>query len=263
MKSTQKTREEMLQKIKDFCLMDDTFMSRVFDENIECTELILRIILNMPELKVRQVKTQYVITNLLGHSVRMDIKAEDGDGRPLNVEVQNENEGAEPKRARYNSSLLDANTLKKGEDYDKLPESYVIFITRSDVLKGDKLIYHMDRVIAETGQLFGDEAHIIYVNGSYHDESPLGKLVQDFRCKNPDDMYYKLLAEQTRYYKESEEGERDMCRIMDELIENDRKEIALDLLRKGKLTKEDVMESFGFSFEETSELEKKVEVVPG
>ena len=126
MKSTQETREEILRKIKEFCLMDDTFMSRVFDENIECTELVLRIILDMPELKVKQVKTQYEIKNLLGHSVRLDIKAEDGDGRPLNVEVQNENEGAEPKRARYNSSLLDANTLKKGEDYDKLPESYII-----------------------------------------------------------------------------------------------------------------------------------------
>lgn len=266
MKSSHKTREEMLQRIKDFCLMDDTFMSRVFDENIECTELILRIILDKPDLKVKQVKTQYMITNLLGHSVRMDIKAEDGKGRPLNVEVQNENEGAEPKRARYNSSLLDANTLKKGEDYDKLPESYVIFITRSDVLKGDKLIYHIDRVIAETGQFFGDEAHIVYVNGSYRDESPLGKLMQDFRCKNPDDMYYKLLAEQTRYYKESEEGERDMCRVMEELIENDRREyareVAIDLLRKGKLTKEDVMESFGFSLEEANELEREVEVVP-
>ena len=75
LKITQKTREEILQRIKDFCLMDDTFMSRVFDENIDCTKLILRIKLNMPELKVRQVKTQYVITNLLGHSVRMDIKA--------------------------------------------------------------------------------------------------------------------------------------------------------------------------------------------
>ena len=63
----------MLQKIKDFYLMDDTFMSHAFDENVECTELILRIILNLPELKVGQVKTQYVITNLVGHSVRMDI----------------------------------------------------------------------------------------------------------------------------------------------------------------------------------------------
>ena len=262
MKNTQITREEILQRIKEFCLMDDTFMSRVFDENIECTELILRIILDIPELKVKQVKTQYEIKNLLGHSVRMDIKAEDENGRPLNVEVQNENEGAEPKRARYNSSLLDANTLKKSEEYDKLPESYVIFITRNDVLKGDRLIYHIDRVVAETGKPFGDEAHIIYVNSAYHDESPLGKLMQDFRGKNPNDMHYKLLAEQTRYYKESEEGEKAMCRIMEELIENDRRKTALKLLEKGQMSKEDIAEVCDLPIEVIYELEQKMEVVP-
>ena len=262
LKSTQITREEMVQKIKEFCLMDDTFMSRVFDENIECTELILRIILDMPELKVRQVKTQYEIKNLLGHSVRMDIKAEDSDGRPLNVEVQNENEGAEPKRARYNSSLLDTNTLKKSEEYDKLPESYVIFITRNDVLKGGKLIYHADRVVAETGKLFGDEAHIIYVNSSHHDESPLGKLMRDFRCKNPNEMHYKLLAEQTRYYKESEEGESAMCRIMEELIESDRKETAIELLKDGRMSNEEIAQIVRLSVGVINELEKELEAVP-
>ena len=35
--------EKLLQKIQEFRLLDDDFMSRVFDENIECTELILRI----------------------------------------------------------------------------------------------------------------------------------------------------------------------------------------------------------------------------
>ena len=262
MKSTQITREEMLQKIKEFCLMDDTFMSRVFDENIECTELILRIILEMPELKVKHVKTQYEITNLLGHSVRMDIKAEDGNGRPLNVEIQNKDEGAEPKRARYNSSLLDANTLKKSEKYGSLPESYIIFITRNDVLKGDRLIYHIDRVIAETGKPFGDEAHIIYVNSSYRDESPLGKLMQDFWCKNPDDMHYKLLAEKTRYYKESEEGEKAMCRIMEELIDSEKKESALRLLKMGKLSNVEIAEGLQLSIEIVNELEKELQAVP-
>ena len=117
-------------------------------------------------------------------------------------------------------------------------------------------------MVAETGKPFGDEAHIIYVNCSHHDESPLGKLMQDFRCKNPDDMHYKLLAEQTRYYKESEEGESAMCRIMEELIDSRTREIAVDLMRKGKLTKEDVMESFGVSLEEANEMEKEAEAVP-
>ena len=105
MENTKNKMPDTLQKIKEFCLMDDTFMSRVFDENIECTELILRIILDSPELKVRQVKTQYEIKNLPGHSVRLDIKAEDEFGRPLDIEIQNEDEGAEPKRLRQVSLL--------------------------------------------------------------------------------------------------------------------------------------------------------------
>ena len=188
----------------------------------------------------------------------MDIKAEDGDGRPMNVEVQNENEGAEPKRARYNSSLPDANTLKKSEEYAKLPESYVIFITRNDVLKGGKLIYHADRVVAETGKLFGDEAHIIYVNSPYHDESPLGKLMQGFRCKNPDEMHYKLLAEQTRYYKESEEGESAMCRIMEELIDIKARGIAIELLKDGTMSNEKIARIVGVSVEEINELKEEL-----
>lgn len=124
----------------------------------------------------------------------------------------------------------------------------------------------MDRVIAETGQLFLDEAHIIYVNASYHDDSPLGKLMQDFQCKNPDDMHYDLLAVQTRYYKESEEGEKEMCRIMEELIENermeDRKESALRLLKMGKFSNVDIAEGLQLSIDVVNELEKELEAVP-
>ena len=134
------------------------------------------------------------------------------------------------------------------------------------MLKGDKPIYHMDRVIAETGQLFGDDAHIIYVNGAYRDESPLGKLMQDFRCKDPDEMHYKILADYTRYYKESEEGAKAMCRIMEELIENDRrennKENALRLLKMGKFSNEDIAAGLQLPIEFVNELEKELKAIP-
>lgn len=38
-------REKNLQRIKQFRLLDDDFMSKVF-ENIACTQLLLQIILN-------------------------------------------------------------------------------------------------------------------------------------------------------------------------------------------------------------------------
>ena len=81
-------RTELLQKIKEFRLFDDDFMSRVFDNNIECTELILRIILNNQDINVKKVCTQSEIKNLYGRSVRLDIYATDEDNKPLAEQVR-------------------------------------------------------------------------------------------------------------------------------------------------------------------------------
>lgn len=122
-------------------------------------------------------------------------------GKKYNIEVQRADKGAGAKRARYNSSIIDANSLMPGSDFNDLPETYIIFITEKDVLGGGKPIYHIERVIRETDRLFDDEAHIIYVNGEYQNETPLWQLMHDFSCKNPSDMYYRILADKIRYFK--------------------------------------------------------------
>ncbi len=63
------------------------------------------------------------------------------------------------------TAKLDATTLVKSEDYDKLQESYVIFITENDVMGANLPVYHADRIVSETGKPLGDGTHIIYVNG--------------------------------------------------------------------------------------------------
>ena len=50
--------QEDLQRIRGFRLIDDDFLNACFDDNIECTELILRIILEKPDIVVKRVKTQ-------------------------------------------------------------------------------------------------------------------------------------------------------------------------------------------------------------
>lgn len=114
--------------------------------------------------------------------------------------------------------VLDAKSLPKGKYFDKLPENYVIFITKNDVLQGDLPIYHIHRTIDENGQSFVDGSHIIYVNSRIQDDTPLGRLMHDFCCKNPDDMHYKELAEKTRYFKENEKGVEQMDEVMEKLI---------------------------------------------
>ena len=84
---------------------------------------------------------------------------------------------------------------------ENLLETYVIFITEKDVMNGMLPIYHINRVVEETGMPFDDETHILYVNGEYRDDSPIGILMHDFSCTDPADMKYKVLAERARYFK--------------------------------------------------------------
>ena len=207
MKPTTDKQKKLIQKIKKFRLLDDDFMSKVFEDDYECTELLLHIITNKPDLKVKETHTQHSIKNLDGHSVRLDIYAIDTTGRKYNIEIQRTDNGAGAKRARYNSSVIDTKSLPAGTDFEELPETYIIFITENDVLGDNKPIYHIERTIRETGKLFPDESHIIYVNASYQDETPLGKLMHDFSCTNPSDMYYKILADKASYFKENEKDQ--------------------------------------------------------
>ena len=191
--------------------------------------------------------------NMLGHSVRLDIHAVDSAEKKYNIEIQREDKGAGSKRARYNSSVMDANSLKAGADFDDLPETYVIFITENDVMGGNEPIYHVDRIVKETGKPFDDEAHIIYVNGAYRDESPLGLLMHDFACTNPADMHYKILADKTRFFKENEKGVAAMCKVVEDLCNDakieEKKESAIRLIKQGKLSDEEIAEGLGLDVE--------------
>lgn len=204
-------------------MMDDLLMSVVL-QNKKCAELVLRIILEDPGLEVQEVRTQETVSSLYGRAIRMDVKAIASDKRLCNIEVQRDDAGAVPKRARYNGSLLDANTALPGDAYGKLPEQYVILITANDVLKGGLPIYHIERVILETGERFGDGSHIIYVNGKNRDNTPLGRLMQDFWCKNPKDMHYSELAAESWRLKETEEGALQMKSIADQIFVKGREE---------------------------------------
>lgn len=72
-----------------------------------------------------------------------------------------------------------------GDDFDKLPETYVIFITSKDFYKKGLPIYTVNRRIEEIDEPFEDKSHFLYVNGEYSSETPLGKLMHDFKCAEP------------------------------------------------------------------------------
>ena len=249
----ERKHEEDLRRIRDFRLMDDNFMSKVFEDK-PCAEFLLQIILNRDDLKVKEVHGQHDLNNIQGRSVRLDILAVDHENRAYNVEVQRSDSGAVAKRARYNSSLLDANLTRKGDAYDALSETYVIFITENDVLRGGLPIYHINRIIEEMGKSFGDEAHIIYVNSQIKDDTALGKLMHDFTCTNPDDMNYPVLAQRVRYFKEDTKGVATMCRAFEEVREEAAREAAEKAKRDQSIKIARKMLKTGMAYEEIADM---------
>lgn len=139
--------------IKNFTLMSDIFMRNVFKKR-ECLEYVLQVIMEKQDLHVIDQIIQKDYKNLQGRSAVMDCVARDSTGKQFDVEIQQDNEGASPKRARYHSGLMDMNTLNPGQDFEELPESYVIFITRDDILGYGLPIYHIDRQIKELEEAF-------------------------------------------------------------------------------------------------------------
>ena len=213
---TESRRRDYLDKIRKLRLMDDDFFNKCMEGSTECVELILHIIMDRTDLKVISAQTQHTIKNLQGRSVRLDVLAVDDSGRQINIEIQREDKGAGSRRARYHSSILDANLLLAGENFEELPETYVIFITERDVLKKGLPLYRVERCVLETNEAFGDGSHIMYVNGENRDETPLGRLMHDFSCADPEDMNYQVLADRARYFKNDEEGVGIMSKILED-----------------------------------------------
>ena len=95
------------------------------------------------------------------------------------------------------------------------------------------------------------------MNSQIKDETSLGKLMHDFACIEAKDMYYPVLADRVRYFKEDEKGVTVMCKAMEDMRNEERIEIAERLLALKKLSYEEISEASRLSVEKIKELDSK------
>ena len=212
---------DMLKRIRAMRLFDDEFMSLVFNGDIEATQLLIRILLNRNDLVVTKSITQIQKTNLFGKSVKLDVVAEDIFKTEYNIEIQRAGSGAGARRIRYHQAMLDSHTLNKGGKFTDFPNLFIIFILEQDYFGKGNPVYRVIKTLDikdEYGNylLFDDDCNIMYVNGEYRGDNPLGKLMHDFSTTNADEMYFKELADKMRFFKQDEEGVQMASRIIEE-----------------------------------------------
>ena len=252
--------QDRINKLIDgLTLFDDDLMSRVFDKNIEATELLLRIILER-KIKVISVNGQEEMKSAAvgGRNITLDVHALDENGEKMDIEVQGNSEGAHVRRARYHSSVLDSRMLKESQEFKEIKDSYVIFIYKRDKFQEGLPLYHIDRYVRETGKLFEDGSHIIYVNGNYKGDDEIGHLMQDFHQTDPDNMHYKELSQGVRHFKEVEEGRDTMCEAVQEYakeyasecLKTEKAELVENFMKNMNLTLEQALDAAGIHGEE-------------
>ena len=105
----------------------------------------LSIILDEPDIRLKEVKVEQVVLNKSGkRAIRLDAWAVSEDDRQFNMEMENHSEkDSIPKRARFYQGLIDTPILKSGKNtkYRELPSTVIIFITQEDIFKKDRAMY--------------------------------------------------------------------------------------------------------------------------
>ena len=214
-KEEETMNEKYLEVLKKLRPIDDAFMRMVF-KDCQCVELLMKLIFG-EQFSLKRFETQEDYKQVGHRSVALDIVVYTHEGVIIGIEVEKSKDNASPIRARYHASVLDCDQSYPGEKWSHFPEMYVVFICEEDVLKTNQLVSHIERYIDKQEQ-FKDKLRIIYLNASMQDETPLGKLMHDMLCNDPDDMYYEVLRKRVSYFKRQEGGKRTMCEALEELI---------------------------------------------
>ena len=240
--SDEMEHQKDLQRLRGFRPIDDDFMRGLFRKNIELVQFVLRIILDKKDLIITDCETQANMKRVTGaRSICLDAYGTDSQGKKYDIEIQRADAGADPKRARYHSSVMDIENLDAGQNFKELPETYTIFITEKDFMGDGDAVYHYEMKNRKNKPL-DDGAHIVYVNGEYRGDDEIGQLMHDFNCTSADEMHYSLMSERTKYLKENPEGVSFMCKAMEEMRNDTKIKTVIQLGKLKNLSNDQIIE---------------------
>ena len=204
--------------------IDDLMFCKMAEHKDFCEE-ILRVILEDDRLTVLEAIPQWQGKNLTGRSVVLDAKCVTGDGRQINIEVQKADDDNHLKRARYNAAVLTTNVSQTGKRFEFIPDVCIVFISKFDIFDGGLPLYHIDKVVRETGQVIEDGLTEIFVNTVNYDGSKPARLMKLF---TENDAYsndeFPVTSELKSRLKSSEGGSRAMNEILEKLISDEKRE---------------------------------------
>ena len=117
--------------LQDLTIKDDFLFGAVMQVEENCKGF-LEMVLGFQINHVIVSKERSMVYHPEYKGVRLDIYAEDEKQTHYNVEMQVKKRKALGKRSRYYHSQMVMESIKSGEDYETLPDTYVIFLCDFD-----------------------------------------------------------------------------------------------------------------------------------
>lgn len=223
----------MKKTLSELTIKDNFIFGAVMCEEPNCRRL-LEMVLDFPIERIEVNKEKSIVYHPEYKGVRLDVYAKDEKRTHYNVEMQAIKEPALGKRARYYHSHIDMEILLSGDDYSKLPNTYVIFVCDFDPFMKGKYCYSFENLCVEDKELsMQDGAKSIFLNtrGKNNDEVPIEMIAfLDFvkadlkeSTKDFHDDFVRQLQNSVQKVKSSRRMEENFM-ILREMLRDERAE---------------------------------------
>lgn len=218
-----KSCEERVAEARKFNLLSNVFMSVALNDPLACQHVI-RILTGIKDLKVKEIRTQYRISQITSHDAILDVLAEDREGNLINLEIQRKDTVDHARRTRFYGSMIDSTYLEKGREYNEMPEVHIIYISETDLWRAGRTSYPVKKHFAGTDVTYDDGIHVLYVNAAVDDGTDTAKMMKYFKKADPEDMSQGDLSRRIHFLKREEGGFEVMCQITEKFLQEGRQE---------------------------------------
>ncbi len=200
-------------------ISNDFLFGKVMQNPELCTELLQRI---LPDLEIDHIEypelQKSIKPDIDAHSIRLDVYVKDEKEVVYDIEMQVSDTKELPKRSRYYQGMMDLQLIDKGQYYDDLNQSYIIFICPFDAFGKGRHIYTFENICKEDSRvLMGAGTVKIFLNakGTLDDVSKELQAFLDYVAgKKTEDPYVEKLEEAVKEAKKNREWRHEYMTLL-------------------------------------------------
>ena len=261
--------QNLATKFENLTIQSDFIFKKVMSRKRICIHLLEELL----QIKIADISyfeaEKSLEPDYASRGIRLDIIVADDKNTHYNMEMQVNNiknpdtkHYVLPKRTRYYQALMDIDLLQKGQEYDLLPPTYIIFICVFDFFaKGNYVYTFKKRCLEDLNLELSDEATTMILNT----KGTNGNISKDIKSLNSD--FTRQIDDEISYLKLDSKVRREFmlleARLLDERREgrvDEKVSIAKLMLAKGCYSLQEIIELTGLSIDDIEKLKNDMHV---